>query len=176
MLTSSGGALLALPPETVVRLVLHLWSQFHIIFLLGCLFYLRIQKLTDCENIIPILFSPPLDFSKNLHAKNLYIFLNFVKMNACNKRPSKKTFPADTMTSQRRRKNVLILASKTQIGLKWTSRRPFFRTSPRCLPEDVLVTTLKTSRRRLPVDVPKTSLKTSSRSFLVKAKDHLSTP
>ena len=64
-------------------------------------------------------------------------------------------FPAYKMTSQRRRKNVLILVLKTsKIGLKWKSRRPFFKTSPRRLPEDVL----------------KTSLKTSSRPFLVKAK------
>ena len=69
-------------------------------------------------------------------------------------------FPADKLTSQRRRKNVLILVLKTsKIGLKSKSRRPFFKTSPRRLPEDVL----------------KTSLKTSSRPFLVKAKENQKT-
>ena len=59
-------------------------------------------------------------------------------------------YPADTKTSQRRSKNVLILVSKTsQIGLKWKSRRLFFKTLSRRLPGDVL----KTSSRRRPQDV-----------------------
>ena len=59
-------------------------------------------------------------------------------------------YPADTKTSQRRRKNVLILVSKmSQIGLKWKSRRPLFKTSSRRLPGDVL----KTSSKRRPQNV-----------------------
>ena len=62
----------------------------------------------------------------------------------------RRSSPADTRTSQRRRKNVLFLVSKTcQIGLKWKSRRPFFKTSSRRLPGNVL----KTSSRRRPQDV-----------------------
>ena len=69
-------------------------------------------------------------------------------------------YPADTKTSQRRRKKVLILVSNTsQISLKWKPRRHFFKTSTRRPPEDVL----------------KISLKTSSRLFLPKAKAHLET-
>ena len=111
-------------------------------------------------------------------------------------------YPADTKTSQRRRRNVLILV--------WKSRRPFFKTSIRRLPGDVLKTSSrrrpqdvfqKTSSRHLPEDVLKTSskrrahdvfqetssrplpadiLKTlrnlkTSRLFLVRAKDHQET-
>ena len=75
--------------------------------------------------------------------------------------------PADTKTSQRRCKNVLILVSKTSyIGLKWKSRRPFFKTSSRRLLGDVIKTSSrrrhqdvfqKMSSRRLPEDVLKTS-------------------
>ena len=74
--------------------------------------------------------------------------------------------PADTKTSQRRRKNVLILVSRTSyIGLKWKSRRPFFKTSSRRLPGDVLKKSSrrrqdvfqKMSSRRLPEDILKTS-------------------
>ena len=42
-----------------------------------------------------------------------------------------------------------------------TQPRPFFETSPRHLPDDVLKTSLKTSPKRLPDNVLKTSLKTS---------------
>ena len=61
------------------------------------------------------------------------------------------TFSGDiTQPTQRRRKNVLILISKTsQIGLKWKSRRPFFKTSSGHLPGDVL----GTFSRRCPQDV-----------------------
>ena len=94
----------------------------------------------------------------------------------------------DTKTSQRRRKNVSVLVSKTfQIVLKWQSRRPFFTTSSRRLPGDAIKTSsrrrlqdvfLEKSSKRLPGDVLKTSLrrlKTSSRLFLVNAKDDLET-
>ena len=55
-----------------------------------------------------------------------------------------------TKNSQRRRKNVLILVSKTSyIGLKWKSRRSFLKTLSGCLPRDVL----DTSSRRRPQDV-----------------------
>ena len=58
-------------------------------------------------------------------------------------------FPADTKVSQSRRKNVLFLVSQTsQIGLKWKSRRSFFKTSSRRRPE--------TSSRPFPGDVLKT--------------------
>ena len=54
-----------------------------------------------------------------------------------------------TQPAQRRRKNVLILVSKTsQIGLKWKSR-PFSKTSSRRLPGNAL----KTSSRKRPQDV-----------------------
>ena len=61
------------------------------------------------------------------------------------------TFSGDiTQPTQRRSKNVLILVSKTsQIGLKWKSRRPFFKTSSGHLPGDVL----GTFSRRCPQDV-----------------------
>ena len=59
-------------------------------------------------------------------------------------------YPADTKTLPRRRKNVLILVSKTfWIGLKWKSRWPFFKMSSRRLLGDAL----KTSSRRHPQDV-----------------------
>ena len=95
-----------------------------------------------------------------------------------------------THPAQRRRNDVvktLVLISKTsQIGLKWKSRRPFFKTSSRRLSGDIL----KTSSRRRPQDVyhetssrclPRDALKTSlrhlktSRLFLVYKKDHLET-
>ena len=70
--------------------------------------------------------------------------------------------PADTKMSQRRRKNVLILVSKTSlIGLKWKSRWPFFKTSSRRHPGHVLKISLG-------------PLKTS-RLFLVRGEDHLGT-
>ena len=84
--------------------------------------------------------------------------------------------PADTKTSQRRRKN----------GSR-KSRRPFSKTSSRRLPGDVVKTSSRrrpqdifyeTSSRRLPGDVLKASLrrlKSSSKFFLVNAKDHLKT-
>ena len=97
---------------------------------------------------------------------------------------AKRAFPANTKTSQRRRKSILFLVSKTsQIGLKWESQRPFIKTSSRRRLTDVLKTSSnrspedvfqETSSRPLPGDVLKTS-KTSSRLFLVKAKDHLET-
>ena len=50
----------------------------------------------------------------------------------------------DLRTSRRRRKNVIILVSKrSQIGLKWKSRRLFFKTSSKRLPRDVLRTSWK---------------------------------
>ena len=62
---------------------------------------------------------------------------------------------ADTKTSQRRRKNVLILVSKTsQIGLKWKPLQPFFKTQSGRLPRNVLKTSsrdvLKKSSRKRP--------------------------
>ena len=76
-------------------------------------------------------------------------------------------YPADTKTLQRRRRNVLILVSKTsQIRLKWKLQRPFFKTSSGHLPGDVLKTSSRkrpqdifqeTSSRRLPGDVLKMS-------------------
>ena len=58
--------------------------------------------------------------------------------------------PTDTKMSQRRRKSVLILVSKTSlIGLKWKSRWPFFKTPSRRLPGDVL----KMSSRTRPQDI-----------------------
>ena len=102
--------------------------------------------------------------------------------------------PADTKTSQRRRKNVLILVSKTsQIGLKWKSRRPFFKTSSGRVPtssrrllRDVLKTSSRkhpqdilqeTSSRCLPRDAPKTYLRRlkTSKLFLVNKKGYLET-
>ena len=72
-------------------------------------------------------------------------------------------YPPDTKRLPKRRKNILFLVSKTsQIGLKWKSRRPFFITSSRRLPVNVL----KTSFRRRPQDVYQdTSLKTFSRKL-----------
>ena len=93
--------------------------------------------------------------------------------------------PADTETSQRRRKSVLILVLKTpQICLKWKSWRPFFKTSSRHLPGDALKMSSRrrpqdifreTSSKPPPGDVLKTSLRRlkTSRLFLVRAKDHL---
>ena len=61
---------------------------------------------------------------------------------------------------KRRRKDVLILISKTsQISLKWKSRRTSFKTLSRRFPVDVLETLLR-------------RLKTYSRLFLVKAEDN----
>ena len=137
-----------------------------------------------------------------LHVKNKKLAIKLEKI-MCRKKKAKFSwnkqriiFPADTKTSQRRRKNVLILISNTsKIGLKWKSRRTFLRhpqdvfqdTSSRCLPGHVL----KMSSRRRPQnvfqetfsrcltgDVFKTSLrrlKTSSRLFLVNEKGHLET-
>ena len=84
-------------------------------------------------------------------------------------------------TSQRRRKNVLILVSKTsQISLKWKSRRPFFKTSSRHLPGDVLKTSSRghsqdvfqeTSSRRLPGHVLKMSSRRRPQGLLKTSQD-----
>ena len=76
-------------------------------------------------------------------------------------------FPTGTKTLRRRRKNVLILVSKTSyIGLKWKLCQLFFKTSLRRLLGDVLKTSSrrrpqdvfqKMSSRRLPEYVPRTS-------------------
>ena len=95
--------------------------------------------------------------------------------------------PANTKMSQRRRKNVLILVSKTSlIGLKWKSRWPFFKTSSKHLPGDVLKMSSRTRPqdilgetflRRLPGHVLKISLGPlkTSRLILVRGNDHLET-
>ena len=98
-----------------------------------------------------------------------------------------KLFPVDTKTSQRSRKNILILVSGTSyIGLKWKLRRHFFKTSSRRLPGDVLKTSSgrrpqdvfqETSSRPLPGYLRKTSLRRlkTSKFFLLRTKDHMET-
>ena len=59
-----------------------------------------------------------------------------------------------TQPIQRRRKHVLVLVSKTsQIGLKWKSRRPIFKTPSRRRPKNIF---LETSSRLVPGHVLKT--------------------
>ena len=77
--------------------------------------------------------------------------------------------------TQRRRKDVVRTSyfwpqrRLRLVWMKWKSRRPFFKTSSRRLPGDIL----KTSCKKRPKGVLQ---KTSSRPpFLVKAKDHLET-
>ena len=100
---------------------------------------------------------------------------------------SHRFIAADTKMSQRRRKNVLILVSKTSlIGLKWKSRWPFFKASSKHLPGDVLKMSSRTHPQdifretfltRLPRHVLKISLGPlkTSRLFLVRGNGHLET-